>query len=114
MFKNVGHVLANSVPTTAAGWEAKRALRRKERRSSERRSPTCGRPGLGCRTGTRSSADGGDLWPAGGGGATMEPEGPMEPPGRGDLCNRGRVAAESGSDRLEGTRKCWRSRSSRY
>ena len=89
MFKNVGYVLANSEPTTAAGREVKRALRKKERRSSERRSPTCGRPGLGRRIGTGSSADGGDLWPAGEEGATMEPEGPMEPPGQGDLCNRG-------------------------
>ena len=88
MFKNVGHVLANSGPTTAAGREVKRALRKNERRSSERRSPTCGRPGLS-RIGTGSSADGGDLWPAGGEGATRKPEGPMEPPGQGDLCNRG-------------------------
>ena len=82
-------------------------------RSSVRRSPTCGRPGLVRRVGMGSSADGGGPERAGGERATRERGGPKELPAQDGLCSRGWVGAVWESARLAETRKCWRSRSSR-
>ena len=89
------------------------ARRKKEMRSSVRRSPTCGRPGLVRRVGTGSSAGAGGPKRAGGERATRERVGPKVPPAQDVLCSRGRVVAVSESVRLAETRTCWRSRSSR-